>query len=66
MTTDTDIKANPFCATHIQMVKDIESNTKLVMEFKNELAKFKNDIWQMKYLLIIVALEGGIKLLGWN
>jgi exo-beta-1,3-glucanase (GH17 family) len=55
---------NPTCSVHIEMVKELKANTELVQEFKNELATFKSNINQMKYILILIAAEGFAKYVG--
>lgn len=56
---------NPVCAVHIEMVKELKANTELVQSFKTELTQFKSSIFQMKIILLLIAGEGAVKILGW-
>lgn len=49
---------NPVCAVHIEMVKELKANTELVKGFKDELK-------HMKWILVVIAGEGALKLMGW-
>lgn len=57
--TPVSVVAPPVCAAHMALSAQVESNNKLIQQFALELSK-------MKWILVIIAGETAMKLLGWG